>query len=142
MKGWEREDEQSTTGAEKRGCQGGAWGGMMWSKPLASTTVFAAALWIQTSRSRNPLQGVDIGWEVGIHGEMMMSPQITNRQAGRRQFYLQTNFLTIISSLAPQLVSGASVGPCLLSVSPGWAWLPAPSLDVPYALWSERNFQN
>lgn len=82
MKGREREDEQSTVGAEERGCQGGAWGGMMWSKPWACTTIFAAALWIQTSRSRKPLQGVDIGWEVGIHGEMMMSPQITNRQAG------------------------------------------------------------
>jgi len=73
---------------------------------------------------------------------MMMSPQITNRQAGRRQFYLQTNFLTIISSLAPQLVSGASVGPCLLDVSLGWAWLLTLPLDVPYALWGARNFQN
>lgn len=44
MTGWEREDEESTIGAEKRGCQGGAWGGMMWSKPLASTTTFSAAL--------------------------------------------------------------------------------------------------
>lgn len=72
----------------------------------------------------------------------MMSPQITNRQAGRRQFYLQTNFLTIISSLAPQLVSRAPVDPSLLDVSLGWALLPAPSVGVPYALWSERNFQN
>lgn len=60
MKGWEREDEPSAAGAERRGCQGGARGGMMWSKPPASTTIFAAALWIQTGRSRKPLQGVDI----------------------------------------------------------------------------------
>lgn len=52
---------------------------------------------------------------------MMMSPQIMKRQAGRRQFYLQTNFLTIISSLAPLLVSRASVCQCLLSVSLEWA---------------------
>lgn len=60
MKGLEREDEQSAIGAEERRCQGGAWGGMMWSKPLASTTISTAALWIQTSTSRKPLQGVDI----------------------------------------------------------------------------------
>lgn len=60
MKGWEGEDEPSTTGADKSGCQGGVWGGMMWSKPLASTIIFAAALWIQTNRSRKPLQGVDV----------------------------------------------------------------------------------
>ena len=60
MKGWEGENEQSTIGAKKRRCQGGVWGGMMWSKPSASTTIFAAPLWIQTSRSRKHLQGVDI----------------------------------------------------------------------------------
>lgn len=56
MRGWQREGEHSATGAEKGGCQGG----MMWSKPLPSITIFAAALWIQTRRSRNSLQGVDI----------------------------------------------------------------------------------
>lgn len=60
MRGWEMEDEHSAIGAEKGGCQGGGKGGMMWSNPLASTTIFAAALWIQTRRSRNTLQGVDI----------------------------------------------------------------------------------
>ncbi|XP_015499764.1 DNA topoisomerase 1-like isoform X2 [Parus major] len=72
-------------------------------------------------------------WAVRIHEKMMMNPQIMKRQAGRRQFYLQTNFLTIISSLAALLVSGASVGLCLLSVSLELASLPPPSLDVPYA---------
>lgn len=40
----------------------------------------------------------------------MTSPQITNRQAGRRQFYLQTNFLTIIY-LFPGTPAGLQ-GPC------------------------------
>lgn len=72
---------------------------------------------------------------------MMMSPQIMKRQAGRRQLYLQTNFLTIISPLAPPLVSRASVGPCLLTVSLEWTLLPPPPFDVPYAQRRERNFQ-
>lgn len=60
MRGWQGEDEHSAIGAGKGGCQGGGKGGMMWSKPLTSTTIFAAALWIQTKRSRNTSQGVDI----------------------------------------------------------------------------------
>lgn len=32
------------------------------------------------------------------------------------------------------------MGPCLLDVSLGWAWLPTPPLDFPYALWSEKKF--
>lgn len=142
MRGWEMEDEHSAIGAEKGGCQGGEKGGMMWSKPLASTTIFCSSPLDTNQEIKEHFARRGHCWAVGIHEKMMMSPQIMKRQAGRRQFYLQTNFLTIISSLTPPLVSRAPVGPCLLNVSLEWALLPAPSLDVPYAQWRERNFQN